>query len=136
MTLLSRKSAFCVICNKETTHKHKPKKEWGLEGLLCGDCYVTQMKKFYEQSLRQRCVNCGTEKDVPDLWEPRHQWDMKGLLCKSCFDKKDEEYKNLKEFCSICGKKMGVIRYNPKKKWSVTGQLCRTCWDSQKAQLG
>jgi len=107
-----------------------------MEGPLCGDCYVTQMKKFYELSLRQKCVICGIEKDVPDMWEPRYQWDMKGLLCKSCFNKKDEEYKNLKEFCKMCGKKLGMIRYNPKKKWSISGQLCRECWDSQKAQLG
>ena len=136
MTLLSRKPAFCTICKKETTHKHKPKSEWQIEGPLCGDCYVVQMKKFYELSLRQKCVICGIEKDVPDLWEPRYQWDMKGLLCKSCFNKKDEEFKSLKEFCKICGKKLGMIRYNPKKKWAVTGQLCRECWDSHKAQLG
>jgi predicted RNA-binding Zn-ribbon protein involved in translation (DUF1610 family) len=136
MTLLGRKPAFCSVCKKEITHKHKPKNEWQMEGPLCGDCYVSQMKKFYEQSLKQKCVNCGIEKDVPDLWEPRYQWDMKGLLCKSCFNKKDEEYKNLKEFCNICGKKLGMIRYNPKKKWSIAGQLCRDCWDSQKARLG
>ncbi len=136
MPLLGRKPVFCAICKKEITHKHKPKNEWQIEGPLCGDCYVEQMKKFYELSLRQKCVICGIEKDVPDLWEPRYQWDMKGLLCKSCFNEKDTEYKNLKEFCKICGKKLNMIRYNPKKKWAITGQLCRECWDSQKAKLG
>lgn len=136
MPLLGRKPSFCTICKKQITHKHKPKSEWKIEGPLCGDCHVTQMKKFYELSLRQKCIMCGVEKDVPDLWEPRYQWNMKGLLCKSCFNKKDEEYKNLKEFCGKCGKKLGLIRYNPKKKWSISGQLCRECWDSQKAQLG
>lgn len=70
------------------------------------------------------------------MWEPRYQWDMKGLLCMTCFDKKDEEYKKLKTFCNICGKKLGMIRYNPKKRWIVKGQLCKECWDSKKAKLG
>lgn len=32
----------CVSCRKEfsfTTLKYKPKKEWNMEGHLCGDCY-------------------------------------------------------------------------------------------------
>ena len=136
MGLFGKKPAFCAICKKEITHKHKPKAEWQIAGPLCGDCHVTQMQRFYEQSLRQRCVICNVEKDVPDMWEPRYPWEMKGLLCKACFDKKDEEYKNLREFCKICGKKLGTIRYNPKNKWSIDGQLCRECWDAQKAKLG
>ena len=136
MKLFDKKPVICAICKKETSHKNKPKSEWKVDGPLCGDCYVIQMKKFYEQSLRQRCVICKTEKDVPDLWEPRYQWDMTGLLCKSCFDKKDFDYKNQKSYCKVCGKKLGVIRYNPKKNWVLDGQLCRQCWDSHKAKLG
>lgn len=136
MSLFGRKSAICAICKKQISHKHKPKNEWQIEGPLCGDCYVTQMQKFYELSLRQKCVICGVEKDVPDMWEPRYQWDMKGLLCKTCFDKKEREYKTLKTLCNLCGRKLGLIRYNPKSKWSVEGQLCRECWDSQKAKFG
>src|SRR5689334_24616809 len=90
------KPIVCAICGKESSHKHKPKSEWNIDGPLCGDCYVTQMKKFYELGLRQKCVTCGIEKDVPDLWEPRYQWDMTGLLCKSCFDKKDLTFKSQK----------------------------------------
>ncbi len=133
---LFQKKFTCANCKKESSHRHKPKSEWQVEGPLCGDCYVNQMKKFYESSLRQQCVICGMEKDVPDMWEPRYQWDMKGLLCKTCFDKKDAEHKSLKTFCGICGKKLGVFRYNPKKKWIIDGQLCRECWDTQKAKLG
>lgn len=136
MTLLRRKPIFCNVCKKEISHKHKPKNEWQIEGPLCGDCYVNHMKKFYEQSLRQKCVICGVEKDVPDLWEPKYQWDMKGLLCKSCFNEKDNDYKNIRDFCQSCGKKLGMIRYNPKRKWPIKGQLCRECWDSQKSRLG
>ena len=136
MNLFNRKPVVCNICKRETSHKHKPKIEWQIQGPLCGDCYVTQMKTFYELSLRQKCVICGTEKDVPDMWEPRYQWEIKGLICKPCFDKKDKEFHKLKKFCSICGKTLGIIRYNPKGKWLVRGQLCRECWDSQKARFG
>jgi len=136
VNLFLRKPVVCNICKKEINHKHRPKREWQIDGLLCGDCYVDQMKKFYELSRRQQCVICAIEKDVPDMWEPRYQWNMKGLLCKTCFDKKDEEYKKLKTFCNICGKKLGLIRYNPKKRWIVKGQLCKECWDSKKAKLG
>jgi hypothetical protein len=136
VNLFTQKPVACCICKKNISHKHKPKTEWQIQGPLCGDCYVDQMTKFYELSRRQKCVVCKTEKDVPDMWEPRYQWEMKGLLCRTCFDKKDEEYKKLKTFCAICGKKLGMIRYNPKRKWAVYGQLCRECWDSQKAKLG
>jgi predicted RNA-binding Zn-ribbon protein involved in translation (DUF1610 family) len=136
MGLFSKKPVICNICKKEVAHKHKPKSEWQIEGPLCGDCYVIQMKKFYEQSLRQKCVTCGMEKDVPDLWEPRYQWDMKGLLCKTCFDKKDLEFKNQKSFCTVCHKKLGMIRYNAKKHWVIDGQLCKECWDMNKAKMG
>jgi hypothetical protein len=94
------------------------------------------MKKFYELSLRQKCVICGVEKDVPDMWEPRYQWDMTGLLCKTCFDKKDLDFKNQKSFCIVCHKKLGMIRYNPKKHWVLDGQLCKECWDANKAKMG
>lgn len=136
MKLLGNRHVVCKTCNKKTNHGHKPKNEWQVEGPLCGDCYVSQMKKFYELSQRQKCIICGNEKDVPDMWEPRYQWDMKGLLCKLCFDKKETEYKNIKTFCVICGRKLGMFRYNPKKKWSIDGQLCRECWDEQKAKMG
>ncbi len=136
MSLFTRKPTVCSICKKEVSHKHRPKSEWQIQGPLCADCYVDRMKKFYESSLRQKCVICGIEGDVPDMWEPRYQWNMKGLLCKICFDKRDEEHQNLKTFCGICSKKLGMIRYSPKKKWAIKGQLCRECWDSQKAKFG
>ena len=136
MKLWGKKLIICSICKKETPHKNKPKSEWQIEGPLCANCYVDQMKKFYEQSLRQKCVNCGIVKEVPDMWEPKHQWDMTGLLCKTCFDKKDFEFKSKRSACNVCGKQLGAIRYNPKKKWVLDGQICRDCWDSYKARLG
>ncbi len=132
--LLHRKPSFCTVCKKSITHKHKPKREWNVESPLCSDCYINEMQKYYDLSVKQKCVICGIEKNVPDLWEPRWQWEMKGLLCKSCFDKKGIEHDKLRNFCSICGTKLGVIRYNPKKQWSIDGQICRNCWDTQKAK--
>lgn len=136
MNLFRRKEFVCTVCKKTTGHKHKPKNGWQVEGPLCGDCYVIQMKKFYEQGQRQACVDCSIENDVPDMWEPRYQWNMNGLLCKRCFDKRDDDYQRWREYCKICEKKLGMIRYNPKRNWKIDGQLCRECWDSHKAKLG
>jgi len=136
MGLFSRKPVFCAVCNKEVSHRHKPKKDWGIKGVLCGNCHVDKMKEFYEQKIKQSCVSCGVIKKITDLWEPRWQWDMEGLLCKNCFDKKEVDFKDKKNFCSICGIKIGLIRFNPKTKWKVKGQLCRSCWDKNKAEHG
>ncbi len=136
MGLFSRKPVFCAICGKELTHKHKPKKEWKINGRLCGNCHVDKMQEFYEAKARQPCVNCGIKKKISDLWEPRWQWDMEGLLCKECFDKKEEGFERKKNFCSLCGTQLGLIRYNTKSKWKIEGQLCRNCWDSEKAKQG
>ena len=40
-----------------------------------------------------------------------------------------------KNFCGICGTKLGFIRYNPKNNWKIKGQLCKNCWDAQKTQI-
>ena len=136
MGLFSRKTEFCQICNKELTHKHKPKKEWGIEGPLCGDCHVNKSIEFYEGKVRQPCAECGTTRKVTDLWEPRWQWDIEGLLCKECFDKKEKSFDQKKNFCSQCGGKMRFVRYRPKPKWKIEGELCRKCWDIQKAKFG
>jgi len=136
MGLFDRKPSLCSVCKKKLKHKHKPKREWNIKGLLCGECYMDKMKEFYEAKIRQPCVSCGVTQKVSDLWEPRWQWEMEGLLCKQCFDKKEEEYQQKQNFCSICGTKLGFIRYNPKGKWKIDGQLCRKCWDEQKAKYG
>ncbi|MGD2107538.1 MAG: hypothetical protein PVH93_08020 [Nitrosopumilaceae archaeon] len=97
---------------------------------------MDKTKEFYEATIRQPCIKCGTTRKISDLWEPRWQWDMDGLLCKECFDKQEEEHGKKKNYCSLCGGKMGLIRYNPKPKWNIEGQLCRECWDGKKAELG
>lgn len=136
MGIFSRKPAFCAVCNKQLTHKHKPKKEWNIKGSLCGDCHLNKMQDFYEGKIRQPCVTCKTVKQISDLWEPRWQWDMEGLLCKECFDKKEESFTKSKDFCCICDAKLGKLYHNPKPKWNIDGRLCRDCWDRKKAELG
>lgn len=136
MGLFSKKPAYCAVCNKLLKHKHKPKKEWNIKGQLCGECHFEKSKEFYEGKVRQPCIVCGTTRKITDLWEPRWQWDMEGLLCKQCFDKKETDHKEKKNFCALCGAKIGLIRYNPKGNWKIEGQLCRKCWDNKKAEMG
>tara|TARA_R110002020_G_scaffold179222_1_gene372360 strand:- start:14 stop:334 length:321 start_codon:yes stop_codon:yes gene_type:complete len=45
----------------------------------------------------------------------------------------DLETKKL-DFCVLCNKKMGFIRYNPKSDWKIKGKLCKKCWYEQKAK--
>ncbi len=136
MGLFGKKVEYCAVCSKELTHKHKPKREWNINGRLCGDCHMDKSNEFYEAKVRQPCIVCGTTKKISDMWEPRWQWDMDGLLCKECFDKKESGFNEKRNFCTICSGKMGLIRYNPKPKWKIEGQLCRRCWDEQKAKYG
>lgn len=136
MGLFHRRPAFCFVCNTKLTHRHKPKKEWGISGLVCGNCYFDKAREYYEGKTKQQCALCSTTRKVTDLWEPRWQWDMEGLLCKQCFDRKEQTHDKRKTFCALCGATMGFIRYNPKSKWNIEGQLCRQCWDSKKADLG
>ena len=83
MGLFSKKATNCTICNKELTHRHKPKKEWNIKGSLCGDCHFDKSKEYYEGKVRQPCVKCGVTGKITDLWEPRWQWDMDCLLYTS-----------------------------------------------------
>ena len=136
MRLFSRKPVFCAVCNKQLTHKHKPKREWGIKGLLCGDCHFDKSKEYFEGKIMQPCVECEITKKITNLWEPRWQWDMEGLLCKECFDKKEKDHAKKKNFCALCKGKMGLIRYNAKGNWKIEGQLCRNCWDKKKAEFG
>lgn len=136
MGLFSRKPSCCAICGAVMKHKHKPKREWGVKGHVCGDCHVTKTTEFYEAKVVQPCITCGTRYRIADMWEPRWQWDMDGLLCKGCFDKKEADFHSKERVCSKCGGKLGFIRYNPKPKWKMEGQLCRKCWDDTKAEIG
>lgn len=132
MKLFHKEPTFCAICKKELKHKNKPKKEWNIDGFLCGECHMNKMREYFEGTMTQTCKNCGVKKKITDLWEPRWQWELEGLLCKDCFDKQEKDFTAKKEFCSQCGAKLGFFRYNPKSQWKIEGQLCKKCWDSQK----
>ncbi len=137
MGLFSRKPERCAVCGAELGHRHRPRKEWGMEGLLCGECHVDKAKEYHEGRMSRPCAECGAVRKITDLWEPRWQWDMEGLLCKGCFDSKEEGFARKRSFCAMCGAKMGFIRYRPKPKWNMVGrELCRGCWDAQKAKRG
>ncbi len=131
MRLFSSKPSYCAICNIQLKHKHKPKREWGIKGHLCGNCHYEKARDYYEGKVRQPCAVCGATSQINNLWEPRWQWDMDGLLCKKCFDKKEEDHRRKKNNCVVCGAEMGFIRHNPKSSWKIDGQLCRDCWDKR-----
>jgi len=116
MGLFSRKPAYCTICKIEITHKHKPKREWNVKGPLCANCHVDKTKEFYEATIRQPCVICGTTKIISDLWEPRWQWDMDGLLCKDCFDKKRRRPRQKEKLLCVMWCKAGIIPIKSKTK--------------------
>lgn len=133
----------CAICNKELKYKYKAQEDWNIHGFLCADCHIEKTKEFVlkkqEEKMRlqenpSNCAICGKHL-VSEIEEnrPRRQWDMESgtILCKICYDKKEADYDKKLNFCVLCNKKMGFIRYNPKPRWKLEGQLCRACWDTQ-----
>lgn len=152
--LLTRKkdNAHCVICNKELKKfRYKPRSEWNMVGLLCGDCHIKKTMEYSEdthQREKQRqhrneeheletakCAVCDGTSEVEQL-KPKWQWNMdsNSMLCKRCFARKDLEYEKRINYCALCGTKMSFFRYNPKPRWRVEGQLCRRCWDTSNAR--
>ena len=144
MRLLGKKEIlYCSNCGKELKHKYKPSTEWRIEGFLCSDCHIEKTKEFILKKQEQRMLEeaspdiCGIcKKEIvleTDKNKARWQWNMESgiLLCKNCYEKKDSEYNKKLNFCALCSKKMGFIRYNPKPNWKIEGQLCRQCWDKR-----
>lgn len=134
--LFGRKTLLrCTVCSKELKHKYKPRDEWGMEGYLCSDCHIEKAKEFaLKPPEPDHCAVC--KQDLGDIAvKPRWQWNMEPgtLLCQRCFNNKDADHNKKLNFCSVCGTKMGLIRYNPKPAWKVEGQLCRKCWDGRNA---
>ncbi len=136
-----KRSILCSLCNKELKYKYKPAREWNIEGYLCADCHIEKTKEFIARQQQQQqqyeeiqvnCIVCKKElKSESEKKKPRWQWNMDSgsYLCNNCFEKKDLSYEKKRNFCSICNKKIGFIRYNPKPKWKIDGQLCKHCWD-------
>lgn len=141
MRLFGKKAIlYCANCNKKLTHKYKPSEEWNILGSLCADCHIEKTKEFIlkKQEEKRRleeapgnCSICGKVVSKSEENKPRWQWNMESgtIICKNCYNKKEADYDKKLNFCVICNKKMGFIRYNPKPKWKIEGQLCRGCWD-------
>jgi len=133
--LFRKKEAFCTICKKKIiSHKHKPKREWNLEGSLCANCYVDFMKKYYNNNNDDKCTLCGSKPGSFSLMRPKKEWNLRGWLCQPCFDQKEKSDNELKKFCCLCGIKLGFISYTAKKEWNFTGELCKKCFNLQKTK--
>jgi hypothetical protein len=130
--LFSKEKAFCTVCKKSISHKHKPKSGWNVAGHLCANCYVDLMKEHYKKNDGDKCVLCGVEPGSFNLWKPKKEWEIQGWLCKSCFDQKEKSDDESKKYCSICGGKLGFFSYGPKKESGIKGQICKNCRNLQK----
>ena len=88
MGLFSKKATNCTICNKELTHRHKPKKEWNIKGSLCGDCHFDKSKEYYEGKVRQPCVKCGVTGKLQIYGNPGGNGTWKDYYAKTVLTKK------------------------------------------------
>ena len=151
--LLTRNKAkeHCAVCNKELIKfRYKPRNEWDMQGMLCGDCHVIKSMEHSgrtessgsknrhqmaedEKEVSVKCGMCDADFDSgSEHLKAKWQWNMDTnlVLCKPCYSIKSKEYEKRINYCAICGNKMSFFRYNPKPKWKIDGQLCRRCWDN------
>jgi hypothetical protein len=151
--LLTRNRAkeHCAVCNKELIKfRYKPRNEWDIQGMLCGDCHVIKSMEHSgrtessgsknrhqmaedEKEVSLKCGTCDADFDSDsEHLKARWQWNMDTnlILCKRCYSIKSKEYEKRINYCAVCGNKMSFFRYNPKPKWKIDGQLCRRCWDN------
>ena len=151
--LLTRNKAkeHCAVCNKELIKfRYKPRNEWDIQGMLCGDCHVIKSMEHSgrtessgsknrhqmaedEKEVSVKCGMCDADFDSgSEHLKAKWQWNMDTnlVLCKPCYSIKSKEYEKRINYCAICGNKMSFFRYNPKPKWKIDGQLCRRCWDN------
>jgi hypothetical protein len=151
--LLTRNKAkeHCAVCNKELIKfRYKPRNEWDIQGMLCGDCHVIKSMEHSgrtessgsknrhqtvedEKEVSLKCGMCDADIDSgSEHLKAKWQWNMDTnlILCKRCYSIKSKEYEKRINYCAVCGNKMSFFRYNPKPKWKIEGQLCRRCWDN------
>ena len=151
--LLTRNKAkeHCAVCNKELIKfRYKPRNEWDIQGMLCGDCHVIKSMEHSgrtessgsrnlhqtaedEKEVSLKCGMCDADFDSgSEHLKAKWQWNMDTnlILCKRCYNIKSKEYEKRINYCAVCGNKMSFFRYNPKPKWKIDGQLCRRCWDN------
>lgn len=141
----------CAVCNREIIKfRYRPRNEWNIHGMLCGDCHVMKSMEYSghretsgdkkrhdmiedEKVTSPKCGACNTDIDSDsEHFRPKWQWnlDTNLILCKRCYSLKSKEYEKRINYCAVCGNKMSFVRYNPKPKWKIDGQLCRRCWDN------
>jgi uncharacterized protein YlaI len=151
--LLTRSKAkeHCTVCNKELIKfRYKPRNEWDIQGMLCGDCHVIKSMEHSgrtegsgsknqhqtvedEKEVSLKCGMCDADIDSgSEHLKAKWQWNMDThlILCRRCYSIKSKEYEKRINYCAVCGNKMSFFRYNPKPKWKIDGQLCRLCWDN------
>ncbi len=67
----------CFLCSSSLDKaKHKPRKEWNLDGLLCDECY--NKKENY-------CTYCQAELKGKKI-TPKKEWALSGYLCEVCYE--------------------------------------------------
>jgi len=141
----------CAVCNRELLKfRYRPRNEWNIHGMICGDCHVMKSMEYSgrsetsgdkkrndliedEKKISPKCGGCNSETDSgSEQFRPKWQWnlDTSLILCKRCYSLKSKEYEKRINYCAVCGNKMSFFRYNPKPKWKIGGQLCRRCWDN------
>lgn len=141
----------CAVCNREIIKfRYRPRNEWNIHGMLCGDCHVMKSMEYSghsetsgdkkrhdmiedEKETSPKCGGCNNDiASDSEHFRPKWQWnlDTNLILCKRCYSLKTKEYEKRINYCAVCGNKMSFVRYNPKPKWKIDGQLCRRCWDN------
>lgn len=141
----------CAVCNRELLKfRYRPRNEWNIHGMICGDCHVMKSMEYSgrsetsgdkkrhdliedEKKISPKCGGCNSDIDSgSEHYRPKWQWnlDTSLILCKRCYSLKSKEYEKRINYCAVCGNKMSFFRYNPKPKWKIGGQLCRRCWDN------
>src|SRR4030095_6133690 len=95
--LLTRNKAkeHCAVCNKELIKfKYKPRDEWDIRGMLCGDCHVMKSMEYSgraeirgsmnrqdmiedEKEDSPKCGMCNAEiGSVSEPLKPKWQWNI------------------------------------------------------------
>ena len=154
-SVLTRTKAkeHCAVCNKEVIKfRYKPRYEWGIRGVLCGDCHVLKTMEYsgknesnenkknqssIEDETSSKCGICNSDiNSNQESLRPKWQWNMERnvILCKRCYSMRSKEHERRINYCAVCGNKMPFFRYNPKPIWQINGQLCRRCWDDSNKQ--
>lgn len=145
----NKSKEHCAVCNKELIKfRYKPRYEWDIRGMLCGDCHIMKTMEYsghnenkkqdiIEDETSPKCGMCNADinSDQESL-TPKWQWNMERnlILCKHCYSLKSKEHERRINYCAVCGNKMSFFRYNPKPRWQINGQLCRRCWDNSNKQ--